>query len=259
MPRDCIILGSGRSGTSLAAGLLAGNGYFMGEELWQPNIGNPTGYFEDREINEINEDLLAPFAPAEEQSGLLGRLRSSGYPLGHLQRWLSALPPGTPMTCSATVRRQMKALAARRPFCFKDPRFCYTLPLWRPYLGDAAILCVFRDPGVTAASIMTECVRAEYLKDVRMDLGRAFAVWEMMYRNVLEIHYPFGGEWLFVHYDQLLDGGAYERIERLLGAKVARNFAAADLRRSAAAGAVPRRTRKIYRRLCELAGYEAGD
>ena len=190
MPRDCIILGSGRSGTSLATGLLAGNSYFMGDELWTANIGNPTGYFEDREVNEINDYLLAPYAPSETQSGLLGRLRSNGYPLGHLQRWLSVIPPGTPMICPAPLRRRMKALTARRPFCLKDPRFCYTLRLWRPHLGGAAILCVFRDPAVTAASIMTEDARAEYLKNVRMDIGRAFAVWEMMYRNVLEIHYP---------------------------------------------------------------------
>jgi hypothetical protein len=47
-PRNCLILGSGRSGTSLAAGILAQAGYFMGDELWPVNIGNPKGQFEDR-------------------------------------------------------------------------------------------------------------------------------------------------------------------------------------------------------------------
>ena len=45
--RNCLILGSGRSGTSMAAGILARAGYFMGAELWPADIGNPKGYFED--------------------------------------------------------------------------------------------------------------------------------------------------------------------------------------------------------------------
>ena len=58
--RNCLILGSGRSGTSMAAGILARAGYFMGAELWPADIGNPKGYFEDREVNKINDELIAP-------------------------------------------------------------------------------------------------------------------------------------------------------------------------------------------------------
>jgi hypothetical protein len=53
--RDCIVLGSGRSGTSMVAGALAKAGYFMGDRLYPARDANPLGFFEAPEINSINE------------------------------------------------------------------------------------------------------------------------------------------------------------------------------------------------------------
>ncbi len=249
-----MILGSGRSGTSLAAGMLTGAGYFMGEELWPASMGNPKGYFEDREVNSINDVLLAPLTPAKPARGLRRWISGEGYPLGKFQRWLAVVPPGTSIPCPPKMLERIKGATSHRPFCFKDPRFCYTLPLWRPYIGNAAMICVFRHPGITANSILTECGRAEYLKGIRMDFGRALEVWEMTYRHVVEVHYPLGGDWLFVHYDQLLDGSARARIEALLQAKVDHEFADRELRRSAKAERIAPRMLHLYERLCKLAG-----
>ncbi len=255
MSRDCLILGSGRSGTSLAAGMLARAGYFMGQELWPSNEGNPRGYFEDREVNSINDEILAPLTPAHSAHGLRKLLYGKGYPLRHLQRWLAVVSPRTRIPCPPGLAQRIEAAIARRPFCFKDPRFCYTLPLWRPYVGGAALICIFRHPAVTANSILTECKRAGYLKGVRMDFRRALAVWETMYRHVLEVHYPAGGDWLFVHYDQLLNGDTVARIESLLETKVDSAFGDPALKRSAGAGRIPRRIRRVYEQLCRLAGF----
>jgi hypothetical protein len=41
--RDCVILGCGRSGTSLAAGVVARAGYNCGEDLLPADDGGPTG------------------------------------------------------------------------------------------------------------------------------------------------------------------------------------------------------------------------
>jgi hypothetical protein len=252
MPRDCLILGSGRSGTSFAAGMLSRAGYFMGDKLWPGNIGNPRGYFEDREITSINEELLAPLSPAR---GALNKLlRRNGCSFGKFQRWLAVIPPGARISCPARLSHRIGAATARRPFCFKDPRFCYTLPIWRPYVGHAALICVFRHPGVTANSILTECARSDYLRGVKMDFQGALAVWEMMYRHVLEINFPAGGDWLFLHYDQLMDGTAATRIERLLEMQTDRSFADAELKRSTGVEQLPDRITSLYERLCGLAG-----
>jgi hypothetical protein len=252
MGRDCLILGSGRSGTSLAAGMLAGSGYFMGEELWPGNHGNPRGYFEDREVNSINEELLEPFTPTRPLCNFLRSIRSRKH---EFHRWLALVPPGVPIFCPPLLAQRIQAVTHRRPFCFKDPRFCYTLPVWRPYVDSAALICVFRDPGVTANSILSECRRAKYLKHVKMDFQRALTVWEAMYRHVLEGSYPAGGDWLFLHYDQLLNGTAASRIESLLQTTVNTTFGDPALKRSTCVDIVPQHVMHLYEQLCTLAHF----
>jgi hypothetical protein len=258
--RDCLILGSGRSGTSLTAGLLANSGYFMGDAIYEVGItqGNPKGQFEDPEINGINEDILGPPLRAYRHSRfnkLFHPQRRRDIRVRYFQRWLAAIPKSVRISAPAEVLNRIKAVTARQPFCFKDPRFSYTLPVWRPYIGNAVLICVFRHPAITAASIVTECKRAKYLHDLPMDTKRALRVWRQMYRHILEIHHPAGGDWMFVHYDQIRDGSARELISARLNAPIDTSFADPTLRRSRPAGTVSKRVMAIYRRLCELASY----
>jgi hypothetical protein len=254
--RNCLILGSGRSGTSMAAGILARAGYFMGEELWPADIGNPKGYFEDREVNRINDELIAPVAPKTPPSGLRKLLLGDIPMLSHYQHWVAALRPDVSIACPPAMSERIAAVTARQPFCLKDPRFSYTLPAWRSYLGDALLLCVFRDPGVTASSIVRECKRADHMRGAEVDERWALKVWEAMYRYILEVHYLQGGDWLFVHYHQLLDHSKDAELERRLRAGIDREFAVAELNRSRPDAAVPRRTARLYERLCALARYD---
>ena len=83
--RDCVVVGCGRSGTSLAAGLLAHAGYDCGEDLLPPDDGAPTGFFEARGVNRINELLLAPHDDVLRRDGYSRRLRDG-------ERWLAVLP-----------------------------------------------------------------------------------------------------------------------------------------------------------------------
>jgi hypothetical protein len=50
---NLIVLGSGRSGTSMATGLFSQAGYFMGDNLYKPTVANPKGFFENEDINSI--------------------------------------------------------------------------------------------------------------------------------------------------------------------------------------------------------------
>jgi hypothetical protein len=254
--RNCLILGSGRSGTSMAAGILAKAGYFMGEEIWPANEGNPKGQFEDREVNQINDQLIASVS-SKSPPHVLRRLFYGDAPvLGDLQHWVAVLRPGVPIPCAPAMSGRIAAVTAHQPFCLKDPRFSYTLPAWRPHIGDALLLCVFRDPSVTASSIVRECNTADYMKPLGVDARWGLKVWEAMYRYILEVDYPQGGDWLFVHYDQLLDHSADAELEHRLGVRIDREFAAAELNRSRPGAAVPRRMARLYDRLCELARYE---
>jgi hypothetical protein len=251
--RSCLILGSARSGTSMLAGSLKVAGYYMGEHLWEPRDSNPLGFFEDEEINAINELLIAGVTKPRPR-GILARAHRGRPTFG--QRWLSRVPVGTPIPCPVELRARIQTQAMRAPFSFKDPRFCYTLPVWRPFVGDAAFLCIFREPSRTAQSILKECRDVPYLHDLSMSFTRAVQVWILMYRHVLETH-RHAGDWLFLHYDQVLNGSASSRIRALLGVEPDPLVPKPVLKRSPARGRVGQAAQDVYRQLCGLAYFNA--
>lgn len=249
--KNVIILGSGRSGTSMVAGTLSRAGYFMGDRLYPATVSNPKGYFEDPEINDINEELIAPLIPKRPRfmGNWLFRDR-----LSYGQRWLARLQLGTHVPTPPEIGRRIQALVQREPFCFKDPRFSYTLPVWRPYLKDTVFLCVFRQPTVTAASILKDCKDARYLRNLSITFGQALEVWRLTYLHILEAHMK-EGEWLFLHYDQMFNHEGLNRIKELTGAEIDCAFPDAHLRRSASDRPTPLSSLDIYKRLCNLASY----
>ncbi len=222
----------------MAAGTIAGAGYFMGERIHQARISNPKGFFESGEINQINEALLAPLIPASED----GRLRQG-------QRWLSTLPIGTqlPGVDASTELRIHQALS-HRPFCFKDPRFCYTLPIWRRYVPDAAIVCVFRNPDIVASSILIECERLPNLHNLEMTSQKALSTWRCMYEHILTQH-DGSQNWHFMEYEQFFEPTALAALESFLEAKVDYSFPAHDLLRSKPGGFAQKDDLQIYNKL----------
>jgi hypothetical protein len=252
--RNAIVLGAGRSGTSLLAGLFHDNEYFAGDHLWPPTESNPLGYFEDEEINYINEDLLDKVAPWRPR-GVVGAV----WPVNrnrprYTQRWLSTLPAGTTISSDSALDVRMARQASSRPYLFKDPRFCYTLSAWRPHLAaDTVYLCVFREPQRTADSIMRIIRQERYLRDLSFSIERANRYWEAAYRNVLHQRATIGGEWLFMHYDEILAGCAVPILEERLDASVDRRMLRADLNRSAMVGDIALSTEQLYQELSELA------
>jgi len=139
----------------MLAGVLSGAGFYMGSELLPIDFGgqpgrqtNPKGTFEDRSVNAINEDLLEPLFPRWRLP--VGRSWARRRTLQRGLRWASALPPSVEVRSRPDVDERIAEHVSHEPFCFKDPRFCYTLPAWRPHLRDAVLLCVFREPERTA-------------------------------------------------------------------------------------------------------------
>jgi Sulfotransferase family len=251
---NLIILGSGRSGTSLTAGALRDSGYFMGENLYEPTASNPKGYFEDVEINSINERILSSVLPWRPK-GLLGKLPFFRGRLGESQMWMARVPIEKTLVCPDEVTREIRTLTARQPFCFKDPRFSYTLPCWRPFLKDTRFVVVFRDPGDTAESIAKECRERPYLRDLRISHREILESWRLMYTHILK-HQETGGTWLFLQYEQLLNGEGLSLLESFSQAAVDRAFADKGLKRSTSRAAVSASISQLYERLLHLAAYQ---
>jgi hypothetical protein len=236
----------------MAAGVLAKSGYFMGDQLIPADEANPKGYFEDMEVNSINEEILASAIPVK-PSGFLGKHFFHRRPV-HYQRWLTPLPAGSALLPRDDIPARIQTLIARQPYCFKDPRFCYTLDVWRPYLAQVEYVCVFRDPLATIASLVKEARRDSTLRGVtfRFDKADALKVWCSMYEHVLRRTDRENKHWLFINYDQFIDGSAFPRLASFLGARIDGGFIDPRYQRSGRSGSLPDNAAAIFATLCEL-------
>lgn len=252
--KNCFILGSGRSGTSMVAGCLAKAGYYMGAELYAPNSGNPKGLFEDREINAINEALLRTVTPL--RIPLLGRWLHPDRP-GRWQRWLARVPEGLELSMTPRLERRIRRQVGHEPYCFKDPRFSYTLPAWQPNLRNEVYVCVFRHPASTIESIVKESRRAPHLVGLVLSRDHAADVWRSMYRRIIKMA-EGDARFLFVHFNQVLEGSGLEAIRKHTGAQVDPAFPEPQLRRSAGTDEVTPDLVYLYQQLCGLSGFEKG-
>jgi Sulfotransferase family len=249
MISSLFILGCGRSGTSMLAGLFAKSGYFMGEHLHPPRSSNPKGFFESPSINQLNEDILALNLPRREDGGIRGY--AFDVPLrGH--RWLARVAPDHVMQAAPEQLERIRSLTEHRPFCYKDPRFCYTLPFWRQSAPEALCICIFRDPAAFISSVFQESLTIPYLHDFAVSVQQLTETWECMYRRVVEQH-SAEGQWLFVEYERLLEGIGLESIARFAGTELDMSFPDRSLRRSESTIALPAHIRALHARLQRLA------
>lgn len=253
---NCLVMGSGRSGTSMVAGTLHGAGYFMGNEIMRPTKINPKGYFESKEVEAINEDLLSLILPPRPRA-FLGNFFKQRTTRN--QRWLAKIAVGKEIPCPQEIANRIKLLTEKQPFCFKDPRFCYTLPAWQPFFNEplkpTVFVCVFRHPSATASSIMKVRVQQKYLHNLALNYQGAMQVWQLMYQHILQVH-RHQGKWLFLHYNQVLTEAGLDRIEEFIDGKIDRSFPDLSLRHSLVEKPVNGKIAEIYAELCSLAGYQ---
>lgn len=258
LPAAChrlFVLGAGRSGTSLLAGLFRHSGLFMGDSAYRSRTANPHGFFEDREVNAINEALLAPFLPPPaEPSAAYGQ----DVP-GEGQRWLARLPLACRPQGSPELQQRIQALYARGPSCFKDPRFCHTLAVWRNLLPDperTAFLCVFRHPAVVLASVLQEVHYGPHMQQLAISATQVLDSWSSHYLHLLE-HHVATGRWLFLAYEQLLEPAGLDCIEAFTGHGLDRQLPQSSLNRSRLNPDLnlPDSVLVLYRELCSRAQF----
>jgi hypothetical protein len=254
--KNVLIMGCARSGTSLAGGLLSEAGYYMGEELMDPSEANPKGFFEWPYLNRLNEQILEPVTPTRLR--FFGRFLDQTRPRrgGAQDRWTSRIPLTTTIPSpSLDLLEKMKAVLSKAPYCYKDPRFCYTIPRWQPLLKDTLLVVTFRHPILSARS-MAKLASTE--GGLLFEEKQALENVKLTYAHVLRAAKQ-GGDWLFVHYEQMLNGDCFDRLEAATGATINRDFPKKDLKRTKGEEEqVPPELVETYRELCRLAGYAGG-
>jgi hypothetical protein len=133
-----------RSGTSALARGLQMLGVYLGNDFISPKPDNPTGYWEDRNIFEINERLLAVFGLKWEEVALIDDAR-----------WDES---GVEAVRTEAVAYLKSQFVGHPLWGFKDPRTIRLLPFWRSVLRsldvDECYLLVIRNPRSVANSLI---------------------------------------------------------------------------------------------------------
>ncbi len=136
-----VVLGAGRSGTSLAMQMLHGMGMAVSENMDPPSEQNPKGLFEDKDIVALHQRLM-------EETG-------SVVSVPMRENWMQLEP-------TRRIFTQLKDLVGQRVentvplWGFKDPRTAMFLPLWIKVFNALTIvpkyiLCVRNIPSVVVS------------------------------------------------------------------------------------------------------------
>jgi hypothetical protein len=251
--KNCIITGSGRSGTSLMAGILYHSGYYLGDNLYKPRHSNPTGFFENALINGINEKMMAQM-PFKKKWALKSWNESPFSPIKG-QWWLS-LTNNDPASDVNIEKEKISGLITHAPFAFKDPRFAYTLPYWEPLLPkDTLVFVLFRDPQTTVNSILKECASIEYLENFHITRKLSFRIWNNVYSHILSIEKNSNLDFKYIFYEDLINKTAIPYIEKILDYKLKSDIIDPALYRSKSIKKSPHSSEKIFRTLMRKVKY----
>lgn len=142
-PQVVCVLGMHRAGTSALTRALAAIGVELGDNLFDGNRNNPKGFFEDREIYFLNEQLLSDIGHNWSSVSIIEKEELAG----HKHRELFE-----------RATRILEGNSSRFPLWgFKDPRTARLLPFWQEAfesLGlQVAYVISLRDPLSVARSL----------------------------------------------------------------------------------------------------------
>ena len=258
--KDCLIMGFGRSGTSLMGGMLHQAGYYMGKDLYPPRHSNPKGFFENANINGINERILSmyDFALSHNDVPIFNK-KFSPYKPGVGHRWLSNIPEDVDIiNLDNLSEKEILQAVSVKSYAYKDPRFNYTLGLWNKFIEtDVVYICVFRQPSIVVESVITECKTAGYLSEFYINRDIAFNLWFNSYTHLFKnLNSTLLKKTIFVHYEQLLSGEAIPVLSEKIGVHIDSGFTELNLNRSKTGVSAPVEVLALYNKLCNLAGYK---
>ena len=213
--KNCLIMGFGRSGTSLMGGLLKDSGYYMGENLYPPRDSNPKGFFENDFINGINERILSRYDYSETYFVKSNEKVYSPYNPNYGQRWLSYINPNeTIQKCDDESFLKISEAISKNNFAYKDPRFNYTFKIWDNISShNIVFICMFRNPEVVADSVMKECMNTDYLSNFIINKSIFYELWYNNYKYILSnLNDELRKRFLFVDYGQFYNQDIYVKI-----------------------------------------------
>ena len=183
-PLRVAVVSIGRSGTSVISRILHEVlAIDFGEESDHipRNHNNPDGYFENREMLELNERILAAVNGAVLRPPAMDAF--------------SMLNESIKNELIETAKERLGFYAANKPnFGWKDPRLSLTFPIWKAAAPTVVAVIAFRDPSAVMRSIADQ---------LEVPPGSLSGLWLEYYRRIFS--YTAACPRVVVSFDQLLD------------------------------------------------------
>jgi hypothetical protein len=175
-----VVLGVHRGGTSVVTRALSALSVNIGYDLMPATSDNLKGYFEDREINLLNIELLDAMGCS----------------------WRTLIVPETPSELTEKFSRHARVLigerfAASSIWAFKDPRVTRLLPFWQHVLTEAGFRVVYALSNRHPLSVADSLAKRD-----GMPRGQALGLWLMYQVSGLRAVLRNGG--IVVDYDLML-------------------------------------------------------
>lgn len=141
--KECIfILGMHRSGTSALTSVFHKLGFNLGEDFLQPDSHNPLGYYENKVVVDINDNLLYKFGYEwDNPNALIDSEKDLSANLTQIENFLE------------------EKFSESSVVVIKDPRFCLTILVWIDACKKLDItpkfILLLRNPWAVAKSLHT--------------------------------------------------------------------------------------------------------
>ncbi|EFM09141.1 glycosyl transferase family 2 [Paenibacillus curdlanolyticus YK9] len=197
------VLGMHRSGTSAITRAINIAGAYVGEsnELVQPLVDNPKGFWEYQEFVDINDRVLNQLDSAWDTVDV--------FP----DKWWTREE-------IVSIKEEIKSIISdkfmdNRLWVFKDPRTCILLPLWKEVFSELQMKAKFvlsiRNPLDVYASLHKRDGYSE---------SKSIGLWA--HYTASAIHWTASDERLFVQYDAFLDHPVpyMQRLCRFIGSEM---------------------------------------
>ena len=183
-----VVLGMHRSGTSTIARALKALGIELGDNLIVPGFDNPKGFWEDFDIVQLNDDVLAT----------LDRAYDTLEPIYPEQLDLEALLSFKERASTLLIDK----MASVHCFGLKDPRMTRLLPFWKPIFDalnlDVRYVIASRHPKSVARSLAQ---RNHFFDEKGYLLWFEHVLWSLIETQ--------GKPRMIVDYDQLMENSIH--------------------------------------------------
>lgn len=140
MPKNVLIVGMPRSGTSMTTNIFVRQGYHVAQDnqsdLRPGDKHNPAGYFEAQPLIEANVEVFKRSDFNHHNTWLFDEINSEQ--VSKIQK----------IKMIAEHQALVNQYEMHAPWVWKDPRLCYTLPYWWSYLNKdtTRVLLLRREP-----------------------------------------------------------------------------------------------------------------